>query len=234
MAKDKRKVILFIVEGYTDKRALESIIDELLPEDVEFEFFGGDITTKNTSNYSNILEKITRIIKKYLSESVIINKKNILEVIHLVDIDGIYADESTIIVDSDAEKFIYTEEGIIAKSKQAVIDRNKKKYIMLEKIIHVGKVYVDIPYKTYYFSCNMEHVLHNKINVPDDMKVKHAKEFEKRYEKREHEFIEFINDSKFAVEGDYTDTWDFIKQDNNSLKRYSNLHLFINDKTKKD
>ena len=31
----------------------------------------------------------------------------------------------------------------------------------------------------------------------------------------------------FAVEGNYKDTWNFIQQDTNSLKRYSNIHLLF-------
>ena len=51
-----------------------------------------------------------------------------------------------------------------------------------------------------------------------------------RYAGAEKEFIDFISDSEFAVDGRYRETWDFIKEDLNSLNRHCNLHLFFKDK----
>ena len=79
----------------------------------------------------------------------------------------------------------------------------------------------------YYMSCNLEHVLHNKINVSDDMKMKLAEDFADSFYKNEKSFIEFMSNKKLAVEGEFNETWTFIKIDGNSLKRYSNFHLFF-------
>ena len=40
---------------------------------------------------------------------------------------------------------------------------------------------------------------------------------------------EFICDKEFAVEGSYVETWNFIKQDTHSLKRYTNFQLFFDE-----
>jgi len=85
----------------------------------------------------------------------------------------------------------------------------------------------NIDYQVYYFSCNLEHVLHDNPNVKDENKSKKAEEFEERFYNREQEFLEFIGNDEFAVAGNYEETWDFIRENNNSLKRYSNLHLYF-------
>ena len=52
-------------------------------------------------------------------------------------------------------------------------------------------------------------------------------EFDERFENRLKDFLAFISDKTFAVTGSYKDTWNFIQQGNNSLKRYSNVHLIF-------
>ncbi len=72
-------------------------------------------------------------------------------------------------------------------------------------------------------------MLHDKIDVPDKDKKNYADKFDDKYYGNEEDFITFINSDIFAVKGDYDETWEFIKKDGNSFKRYSNFHLFIND-----
>ena len=48
-----------------------------------------------------------------------------------------------------------------------------------------------------------------------------------RYEGKVEEFIQFISNPSFAVDGSYKQTWKFIEKDNNSLKRYTNMHLIF-------
>ncbi len=78
-----------------------------------------------------------------------------------------------------------------------------------------------------YFSCNLEHVLHNELNVNNCDKMDYADRFVNYFYGREVEFIDFISDNKFAVKGTLGETWEFIKVDENSLKRFSNFHLFF-------
>ncbi|MDY4011171.1 MAG: hypothetical protein SOY60_05860 [Fusobacterium gastrosuis] len=70
-----------------------------------------------------------------------------------------------------------------------------------------------ISYKIYYMSCNLEHVLHNKLeNLTDDEKKELANQFADKFYEKEYEFVKFINNSDFKVLGNYEDTWDFIKK----------------------
>ena len=47
--------------------------------------------------------------------------------------------------------------------------------------------------------------------------------------KEKEEFLEFINSKSLKVEGNYKETWHFIKQELNSVNRYSNLWLVFNN-----
>ena len=73
----------------------------------------------------------------------------------------------------------------------------------------------------------MEHVLHNEQNLDDSLKTKYSYDFEDEYYGKELEFKNFIQNSEFSVKGSYKETWDFIKVNNNSLNRFSNLGLFF-------
>ena len=68
-------------------------------------------------------------------------------------------------------------------------------------------------------------VLHNKINSTDEEKEKDAFIFAKRYESDLAGFVEFISQSDFSVEGNYAETWAFIKEDKHSLERHTNIGL---------
>ena len=72
-------------------------------------------------------------------------------------------------------------------------------------------------------SCNLEHVLHNKINSTNREKENMALEFAKKYKENIKGFIEFMSKSSFSVSGDYSKTWQYIKTDLHSLERHTNI-----------
>ena len=87
-----------------------------------------------------------------------------------------------------------------------------------------------IPYRIYYNSCNLEHVLYNELrDITDEEKQIMSDAFAEKYEGRANEFIDFISDREVASPGGYRDTWRFIKEDVNSLNRHSNMHLIFSE-----
>ena len=59
-----KKVILFIVEGITDKRSLGGVIDRLVSSNlIRFYITRGDITSDCFSNNSNALIKVNEHVK---------------------------------------------------------------------------------------------------------------------------------------------------------------------------
>ncbi|WP_010243886.1 hypothetical protein [Acetivibrio cellulolyticus] len=224
---NKKKIVLFIVEGINDKTCLALCMDQLLDNNtVRFEITDGDITTQYGNSSSNIVAKVGDIVRAFSGK--VFKPSDFLEVVHLVDMDGAYIPDENI-VESTNEKNIYSDEQIFTSKVQSTINRNHQKQEILYKMIGLNKVWGSIPYSVYYFSCNMDHVLHNKANLNRADKDKLAIEFESEFFGKPEKFIEFFNKAEFAVKGTYGETWEFIKAGTNSLKRYSNFSVYLNE-----
>lgn len=110
---------------------------------------------------------------------------------------------------------------------KATIARNHKKAEILFKLRKSGKVNT-IPYRLYYNSCNLEHVLYGELkDFTDEEKTILSDDFAERYEGNVSEFIELISDESVKAPGTYQKTWDFIEKKNRSLQRHSNMHLLF-------
>ncbi|MDF2820434.1 MAG: hypothetical protein K0R15_875 [Clostridiales bacterium] len=223
-----KKIVLFIVEGITDEISLSLVLSKIIEGDkiVKFKVINGDITTKTGSNPSNILNKITKIISEFIARDVY-EKKDILQVVHLVDTDGAFINDNSI-VQKDIKFTDYDTQYIFTKNVENIRNRNEQKAGNLNKLIETDTVYTNLPYRTYFFSTNLEHVLHNNQEVIDHEKSEYSQMFENKFVKNPYSFIDFFNNPEFAVSGDYNETWNFIQQGTNSLNRYSNFHLYLN------
>jgi len=79
----------------------------------------------------------------------------------------------------------------------------------------------------YYFSCNLDHVIHGVQFIEKRDKVKKAEEFATSMSTSD--FKLFLS-QKALYEGEsYEQSWDFIFSGDNSLKRCSNFILFLNE-----
>ncbi len=225
----RKKVVLFIVEGITDQESLELLLEELIQDNnqVIFEVVDGDITSSNDVDKKNIKSKITEIIKGSGKRK--FKPSDYLEVIHLVDMDAVFISEDNIYVDQSTDRFIYKEDGIYARNIESVIKRNNKKKGLLNVLLSTNKVYKSVPYRIFYFSCNLEHVLHDKIEVGEESKIKYARDFQDKYIDDLDGFVDLICNSIFTVDKEYKESWDFIKKDNNSIKRFTNFNILIKD-----
>jgi len=223
-----KKIVLFIVEGFTDKNSLALVLSKIIEKDkiVRFKIINGDITTRNGVNASNIHNKITNYIKEFIDGN-IYKKTDILNVIHLVDTDGAYISDD-LVLKKDVENIEYNTQNIYAKNIDNIKRRNKQKSQILSKLSATKTVYVSLPYGIYFFSSNLEHVIHNKQSVCPEEKRMYSEKFEDRFVIKPVNFIEFMNNTEFALTGEFKDTWEFIKKDTNSLKRYTNFNLYLN------
>lgn len=81
------------------------------------------------------------------------------------------------------------------------------------------------PYRIYFNSCNLEHVLYCELkDFTDEEKQILSDDFADRFDGK---VDEFISDPIVAVPGTYQKTWDYIEKDKNSLNRHSNMHLIF-------
>lgn len=220
------KIVKKVIENI-DEDSLAFILSKIIEKDkrVKFKIINGDITGQNGVNSSNILRKITEHIKDFINRDIYI-KSDILNVIHLVDTDGAFINDD-LILEKNVDSIEYTTQNIYAKNIDNIKKRNKQKSQILSKLATTNTVYTNLPYDVYFFSYNLEHVLHNQQGVPTDEKIKYANKFVDQFVASPFSFIEFMNNPEFVVTGEYKDTWDFIKKDTNSLNRYSNFNLYL-------
>ncbi|HHQ4319506.1 hypothetical protein ACSW83_02295 [Clostridium perfringens] len=226
-----KKVVVFIVEGYSDKEALYGILSELYEEKrFVFSVVNGDITSENSTKPNTIRNKIGECIRAAMNKDKF-RRENIGMIIHLVDIDGVYIPNDNV-VNNNTVELVYNVDNIETNDVNSIIDRNAKKSQILNCLSTMTTMYKgknSVPYRMYYMSCNLDHVLYNEQNAEDSRKVQLANDFQDKYIDNPDEFVTFMSNSSFTVLGDYNETWDFIKQDLNSLNRHSNFHLFFND-----
>lgn len=228
-----KKIILFIVEGLSDESALAPIISKLLTKNnkVRFHVMHFDLSSTTDISYQsdNMKIRIKKAIDQFIKKNSPIKKSDILKVVFITDTDGCFVDEEFIKYDENAKGFVYKEDGIYANKIENVIKRNQLKANNLNAICSIDKVYNNIDFEAYYFSTNLEHVLHNEQNADDDFKEEMSFNFADRFidNHEEEKFIEFISDPLIAPQTEYSTSWKFIKESNNSLKRYTNFNVFF-------
>lgn len=231
---------MFIVEGTTDEDALSGILKKLFQNNlIKFAIVRSDITIAPGISTQNCKEKIKEVVEQYIS-TYKVKKTDICEIVHLVDTDGCYIDKSCVFKSPNDEKS-YQLNGIYAIDQKKMIERNQLKSRILNSILGIKELSFDknqvkIPYAIFYFSCNLEHVLHDLPNAPREDKEALADAFSDSYEGREADFLDFITNSDFAVSGNYRETWDFIQNDLHSLGRHTNFCVYLrqNDKICED
>ena len=226
MARKRRKVVLVIVEGPSDETALEQSFAALFdPDKVMIKVVHGDMTVDIGANPSNIASSVGNLVRRWALKYGL-KRSDFLKVIHLTDTDGAYIPDMNVVEDvNHSGPPEYNEINIIASPKSNIKARNAMKRANLDKLSSISTMWRDIPYSIYYMSCNLDHVLYGSQNSDDATKQDNAFQFAKRYKYDLDGFVAYISDPAIAVAGDYKTTWDFIRQGQNSLHRYTNLSL---------
>ncbi len=165
----RKKVVLVIVEGPSDDTALGIMLNQIYDKDkVHVHIMHGDITTRKGVRSDNIVAKVGDEVRKY-AKSNHYTSKHFKQIIHIVDMDGAYIPNENVILDLKHDKISYEPDGIHTPDQQGIIERNKQKTDNLYKLRGTGQIW-KVPYRVYYMSCNLDHVLHNKRNSTDDEK----------------------------------------------------------------
>lgn len=166
------KAVVFIVEGATDKKALENIFKKIYRhKEIHFEFTHGDITSDEENTIGNVETKIYECVNSYRKDKKL-NKSDICQIIHIFDMDGTYIDDSYIIK-GETKEFFYTTENISCKDVEKVKKRNKHKRELMDYLLNCGDI-KGIPYQCFYLSSNLDHALYNRLNLDEDEKAAYA------------------------------------------------------------
>ena len=229
MARRRAKIV--IVEGPSDNTSLSVYLSRYFDEkNIEFIELHSNILSEKYKMPNNIITDLNSIIDDYLENNRYIKLTYIDEIIQIVDTDGMFIDDSKIIEDKTAVHNRYTLDNIYTDNVEKIRSLNKVKIANVDNLLSKKDIMIrkyKVPYLVYYMSRNLEHVLHDRIdNVSVEEKEKLSYQFANKYNDVQ-DFVNFIKNSSFSVNRKYKESWDFIKEDTNSLKRFSNLGLIL-------
>lgn len=220
----RKKVVFIIVEGPSDEEALGTLFCKIFDNNSIYVcIMHKDITTDRGVKPENILAKLGNEVRKYAKANHFTNQ-DFQEIIHIVDMDGAYVPNECVIEDSTITKTVYSTSNILTSSVSNILSRNEQKRNNLNKLCLCSKLW-NIPYRVFYMSCNLDHVLHNKLNIPDIEKENSAHKFAAYYRSNVGEFRRFMLDSDFSVVAGYKESWELIKSGIESLQRHTNVGL---------
>lgn len=222
----RKKIVLVIVEGPSDDVALGMALSQVYDKDFIYVYImHGDITTRRGVNSQNIVAKIGSDVTAY-AKSQHYKASDFKQIIHIVDTDGAYIPDDKIMEKENCLDIQYESDGIYTNNKAGIETRNQQKRDNLYRLRSCGTIW-SIPYRVYYMSCNLDHVLYDKQNSTNRDKENDAYAFAKKFKGKAEEFEEFICKSPFSVIGDYKESWDYIEKDSNSVNRHTNLSICI-------
>ena len=158
-----------------------------------------------------------------------LKKSDIVRVIHLTDLDGTFIDDSNVVYNDAYEHPYYTKNDIQTAHTFLIRERNRRKAENIKTLIALDKI-LSIPYKLYFMSCNLDHVLYNENNLSDEEKRLYAEEFSEKFLGKELSFLDFLSKEGVIDASTYTDSWAEVQKSTNSLLRKTNIDKAILDK----
>lgn len=223
---EMKRTVFFIVEGHTDKTALEKIFKAIYKnKNIRFEFTSGDITSDDSMDKAKVYDVINKKVRKYIDDNKL-KKTDIWKIVQIFDTDGTYIPE-TAIIKGETSKYVYSTSDISCSDVLKVKNRNSKKRDMMDYLLSLTDIN-GIPYQCYFMSCNLDHALYNQQNLNDDDKKKYADTFYEVFIGKEELFIEFLRlEAVNGVPESFPASWRFIKEELHSLERHTNLHIYF-------
>ena len=268
MGKNKKpKCVMILTEGPSDRAALTAFFTDLysmVDEDIEVFFpllreeslsedgdidvhYNGDITSRNGVTPENVLPMLLKMfihpeLKKHPAYEY---PASVHEVIHLVDIDGVYLDDDRIIEagpEETRELPFYDDQNhtVIVRDRNAIIHRNQRKRENLAKLVETKKLRITMakdensarekPYRVFFFSSNLDHVLFGKANNVSYNKVRDARDFSNDFYGEPLKLASyFVNHASAASEKSYRDSWTALSEEHASIEARTNINLLVED-----
>lgn len=222
-----KKTVLFIVEGSSDKAALEKIFKMIYKDtkNINFKFTHGDISSDETVTEANVRDKIYTIIDKFIKEKKL-KKTDIWQVVQIFDTDGAYVPKEAVVLGTTSS-FVYSLKTIACKDIEKVLKRNERKKKIMDFLLQQQEIH-SLSYEMYFMSCNLDHALYNEQNLNDEQKQEYADAFYEKFIGKEKYFIDYLKtDVVNNTPNSYNSSWRYIKEELHSLERHTNLHVYF-------
>ncbi|NYF24827.1 hypothetical protein [Sporosarcina sp. JAI121] len=231
MTISKKKVVLLLVEGSCEEVLLYNRLRGLFEQhNIRFHIQHGDILY----DLDRPEEPIKSVIESSVNEFMIKSKfrpEDVFCVLHIIDMDGCFIpDDAIVIDDTQKELTIYHEDRITVpheKQKLQIAARNADRSNNINIMKVLGTILsVDINYRMFYFSRNLEHVLFKEPNPEKDRKFPEVERF---IEQLEMPIEEFLQQSMPVLKGldPYSESWERITESTSSLQQYCNVPLLF-------
>lgn len=224
---NSEKKILIFVEGESDKIIVQAImadLDETGRSNIIVTY--GDLFTAKGVSQQNIKTRIADNIRKYCSKYYLKPEEDIAEVIQITDTDGCFVDGRFIRFDEDSVDFRYEDDGIFSNRPEKVAERNLLKSGNIHRVWNCGEI-MNIPFRLYYMSCNIDHVFYGERNMDDFDKIPAAKKMVRRIRRYPEKTREFLATYPIRLGMDYKTSWNAIFTGSESLNRHTNICYFM-------
>ncbi|QIH75697.1 hypothetical protein GTN31_04950 [Macrococcoides canis] len=240
----KNEFIIIIVEGVTDELLVGELIEDFKERhpNVTTHIVDGDLFFRNINSNKSIKALVGDFVKQTVIPETKIKLKDISAVIQIVDIDGVYINCNQIIINSDLTKLTYHSDKIEVCNegeKNYILNRNKIRSRNINSVVN-GKVLKDKPYKLFFHSCNLEHVLFDELNYNEENKYDDVNA--KILTSNPEELLKLLIENSsinpdFDFNENYKNTWNEIKSNTNEISRSNNVALmpdFLEELLKND
>lgn len=231
-----KKVVLVIVEGQTEELIFFDFLQERFRElEIRIDVQCGDVVSNWNRKHGNVESAIEHIIENYLNTYRLM-PSDLLAVVQFTDTDGCFINDKFIRVDRiKATRTRYGKNGIYVTTKfkkLQMIDRNQVKaenMKLLAEDRHATCKRRKIPYRLYYFSINLDHVLWGEQNAKGNSKLEKAENFLDRLDMPLDQFLRQFTpvEEKSSWEENWKNSWEVIAKDLNSLQRSTNMPFVL-------
>ena len=231
-----KKVILIIVEGQTEELVFFDFLQERFGNlEVRIDVQCGDVISNWNRKYGTVEGAIEQVVEKYLTMYRLL-PSDLLAVVQFTDTDGCFINDKYIRVDRiKATRTRYGKNGIYVTTKfkkMQMIERNQTKaecMKILARDRHANCRKRKIPYRLYYFSINLDHVLWGEQNAKGNSKLEKAELFLDNLEMPLDQFLcQFVpGEETLPWEEKWERSWQEITKDLNSLQRSTNMPLVL-------
>lgn len=243
----RKKILLFLVEGKTDKITLsvqiEAFLDKCNIQGILPRFVmvagGGDSTSDKELNPEMIEMEISKIIDMHDNDrGEFIYLKDVVKMVQIVDMDGAFIEDDSIIQRDEEWKRIENRtyfldrvetDNALYTRKSFERKRRNIEHLSTIKTFHLGSH--DVEYSIFFFASNLEHFLYDEQNCDDYMKKAKAQRFHDECLENEALFLRVMRDGDYVLKDkSYEESWAYIKEPGlNSLTRCSNINLLFRD-----
>lgn len=236
-----KNIVLFIVEGRNDQFEIEAILstpffaDFMANYKPMFLITNGDILMKAPGKMP-IRKVVGNAVQAWKRGDVdapgrspfeSIKNTDIKEIVHIVDLDGTFVPNSSVVSDA-VLGFVYEDEIIRAPKAEQVVQRNAIKRNNLKTLIETRQI-DNLPYRIFFASCNMDHVLSNNRNASQKFKNRFSYDFGNLCGADPSIIFNSVLSSSVATNLSYEESWKSIMEGTSSLKRSTNINLFLRE-----